>query len=73
MIDEGASTLVMSLSCWKALGSLELVPYATILKDFNGHQFKPHGIIDSFPIELGEKTSKIQVEVVNAPLTIIFC
>ena len=26
VVDEGASTCVMSLACWKALGSPELVP-----------------------------------------------
>jgi hypothetical protein len=58
----------MSLSCWRALGSLELVPLNTMLKAFDGHTFKPHGIIATFPIMLGGKTISIEVEVVDAPL-----
>ncbi|GLJ56550.1 hypothetical protein SUGI_1227650 [Cryptomeria japonica] len=49
VIDEGALTCVMSLACWKALGSLEIVPSTTMLKAFYGHSFKPHGIIPSSP------------------------
>jgi hypothetical protein len=30
--------------------------------------FKPHGIITTFPIELGGKTVFVEVEVVDAPL-----
>ena len=36
VVDKDASTCVMSLSCWKALGSLELVPSNTLLTDFDG-------------------------------------
>ena len=45
IVDEGASTCVMSLSCWKGLGSLEIVPSQSMLKAFDGHVFKPHGIV----------------------------
>jgi len=57
----------MSLSCWRALGSLELVAFTTMLKAFNDYVFKPYIIIVSFPIELGGKTILIEVEV-DAPL-----
>ena len=43
--NEGASTCVISLSCWKALGSLELVPSNTLLTTFDGRSFRPHGIL----------------------------
>ena len=36
VLDEGASTLVLSPSCWKAIGSLELVTSPTTLKSFDG-------------------------------------
>ena len=41
IVDEGASTCVMSLSCWKALGSPELVPLNTLLTAFDGRSFRP--------------------------------
>jgi hypothetical protein len=50
MIDEGASTCVMSLSCWKYIDSPELTPSPTLLTTFDGHSFQPHGILSSFPI-----------------------
>ena len=34
VLDEGASTSVLSLSCWKAIGSPELVTSPTTLKPF---------------------------------------
>ena len=36
VLDEGASTSVLSLSCWKALGSPELVTSSMTLKAFDG-------------------------------------
>ena len=36
VLDEGASTSVLSLSCWKPLSSPELVTSAMTLKAFNG-------------------------------------
>ena len=68
ILDEGASTSVLSLSCWKALGSPELVTSPMTLKAFDGRGFQPHGLISSLAVELGGKTVSIQVEVVDAPL-----
>ena len=68
MLDEGASTSMLSLSCWKALGSLELVTSPTTLKAFDGLGFQPHGLISTLAVELGGKTVSIQVEAVDAPL-----
>jgi hypothetical protein len=68
MVDEGASTCIMSMSCWKSIGSPKLDTSNTILKSFDGHMFHPHGIITTFPIELGGKTVSVVVEVVDAPL-----
>ena len=55
ILDEGASTSVLSLSCWKALGSPELVTSPTTLKAFDGRGFQPHGIISALVVELGGK------------------
>jgi hypothetical protein len=53
MVDEGASICVMSLACWKSIGQPELSPSPTLLTAFDGHSFRPHGIIPSFPVQLG--------------------
>jgi hypothetical protein len=68
VIDEGASTCIMFISCWKAISSLKLNTSATLLKASDGHMFQPHGIISALPIDLGGKTIYVDVEVVDAPL-----
>ena len=68
VLDEGATTCIMSFTCWNALGSPTLTVSQTVLKAFVGHVFSPHGILTTFPIELGGKTVTVEVEVVNAPL-----
>ena len=55
VVDEGASTCIMSLSCWKALGSPELVLSNTLLTAFDGRSFCPHGILPAFEIKLAGK------------------
>ena len=67
-MDEGASTCVMSINCWRGLGSPTLIHSQTILKAFDGRMFRPHGIIPTFSIELGGKMVEVEVEVVDAPL-----
>jgi hypothetical protein len=68
VVDEDASTCVVSLACWKAIGQPTLSPSPTLLTAFDGHSFRPHGIIPSFPVQLGGKIMCVQVEVVDAPL-----
>ena len=68
ILDEGASTSVLTLSCWKAIGSPELVTSPMTLKAFNGRCFQTHGLIPALLVELGVKVVSIQVEVVDAPL-----
>ena len=68
VLDEGASTSVLSLSCWKSLISPKLVTSPTTLKAFDGQVFQPHGLISAIAVELGGKTISIQVEVVDSPL-----
>ena len=68
MIDEGIAASVISLSCWKGLGSPELSKYGTMLTSFDTRSFRLHGILLSLKVRLGEKTVAIEVEVVDAPL-----
>jgi hypothetical protein len=68
VVDEGASTCMMSLACCKAIGQPILSPSPTLIMDFDDRSFRPHGIIPSFPIQLRGKTMCVKVEVVNAPL-----
>ena len=58
----------MSLSCWQALGSPTLISSPTLLKAFDGHIFKPHGILTALRVEIGSKTVTMDVEVIDAPL-----
>jgi hypothetical protein len=68
ILDEGASTCVMSLTCWKSLKSPTLNKYPTMLRAFDGRGFHPHGFLQSLPIQLGGKTITVDVEVVDSPL-----
>jgi hypothetical protein len=68
VVDEGASTCVMSLACCKAIGQPIFSPSPTLLTAFDGRSFRPHGIVPCFPMQLGGKTVCVEVEVVDAPL-----
>jgi hypothetical protein len=68
ILDEGASTCVMYLACWKCLKSPGLNQSPTMLKEFDGIGFWTHGLLQSLAIQLGGKTVSIDVEVVDAPL-----
>ena len=68
VVDEGASTCVMSLTYWKAFGSPELVPSNTLLTAFDRRSFRLHGILPSFEIKLAGKVVSVEVEVIDAPL-----
>ena len=68
VLDEGASTYIMSLSCWHAPSSPMLTTSKTVRKAFGGHFLTPHGIVAAFLIELGGKIIIVEVEVVNAPV-----
>jgi hypothetical protein len=67
-IDEGALTCVMSLACWKAIGSPSLNESQNTLKAFNDSGFKPYGVLPSLPIMLDGKMVQVEVEVFDAPL-----
>lgn len=68
LVDEITSTCVMSVSCWKALGSLALAMSNMNLQDFDRHNFVPKGVLPKFPIELGGKIVYVYVEVVDTSL-----
>ena len=55
VIDEGTAASVMSLSCWKGLGSPELSKFATMLTTFDGRSFQPHGILSSLKGPFGRE------------------
>ena len=68
VIDGGASTCIMSIQCWKILGSPTLNQSPTILKAFDGQGFHSYGILQDLPIGVEGKTVNLDVEVVDAPL-----
>jgi hypothetical protein len=52
VIDEGASTCVMSVTCWKDIGSPSLTESHNNIKDFNGMVFKPYNVLPLLSITL---------------------
>jgi hypothetical protein len=56
VIDECAYAYVVSLSCWKSIGSRSLSHSMTMLTAFDGRSFRPHVIISAFPVQLGGNT-----------------
>ena len=68
VIDEDDAASMMSLSCWKGLGSPELSKSVTMLTTFDGRSFRLHGILPSLKVHLGGNTIAIEVEVADAPL-----
>jgi hypothetical protein len=68
ILDEGGSTCVMSLACWKGLKSPALNKYTKMLRTFEGLGFHPHRLLQSLAVQLGSKTVTVDVEVVDAPL-----
>ena len=68
VINEGAAAFVMSLSCWKSLGSPKLSQSTTMLTAFDGRSFRPHKIIPSLKFLLVGKIVAIEVKVVDVPL-----
>ena len=59
---------IMSIKCWKSLGSPTLNQSTKILKTFDGRGFHPYGILQDLPIEVKGKTVNLDVDVVDAPL-----
>jgi hypothetical protein len=55
IIDEGASTSIMSKTVWQKLGSPELIPSAITLRAYDGRPSSPEGIFKMSPFNSGEK------------------
>ena len=68
VVDEGASTCVMSSACWKAIGSPALNLSPNALEAFDGRESKPLGVLAILPITLQGKTVNVEVEIVDAKL-----
>jgi hypothetical protein len=68
VIDEGASTCIMFVACWKSIGSPPLTESHNTLKAFNGSGFKPYGVLPPLPITLEAKSINVEVEVFYTPL-----
>jgi hypothetical protein len=68
VIDKGALMCVMSIACWKAIGSPPLTETHNTLKAFNGSGFKPYVFLPLFPITLEGKMVSVEVEVFDEPL-----
>jgi hypothetical protein len=66
VVDEGASTCIMSLACWNSIVEPDLSLYPTFFTAFYDHLFRSHGII--FPMQLKGKIMCFEVEVVDMPL-----
>jgi hypothetical protein len=68
IIDEGASTCIISKYIWQKLGSPELIPSAITLRAYDRQPSSPEGIFQNVPIEIGGKTILIDIEVIDAKL-----
>lgn len=67
-MDKGALSYIMSMSCWKAIGSPQLTQSPTTLKSFDRRTYNPYGILNSLQVELEGKIVSIEVEVIYEPL-----
>ena len=47
VIDECVAASIMSLACWKGLGSPKLSKFTTMLTTFDGRSFRLHDILPS--------------------------
>jgi hypothetical protein len=68
VIDEGDSTCVMFVTCWKVIGSPFLTESHNTLNAFNGMGFKPYNVLTLLYITLERKSVNLKVEVFDAPL-----
>jgi hypothetical protein len=68
IIDEGASTYIISKDVWWKIGSPALVPSTITLRAYDGQPTSSIGICQNVPIELGGKTILIDIEVIDAQL-----
>lgn len=62
IINQGPSTCIMSVTCWKAIGSLTLSQSSYTLETFDGRDSHPFGILLCLPITLEGKTVEVEVK-----------
>jgi hypothetical protein len=55
IIDEGASTCIMSKIVWQKLGSPELIPSTITLRSYSERPSSPEGLFQNVPFELRGK------------------
>jgi hypothetical protein len=68
IVDEGASTSILSFLVWKVLGYPKLVSSLHEFLAFDRHPSKYLGVLPQLPISLGGKTVIVDVIVVEGPL-----
>lgn len=68
VIDEGASTYIMSVSCWNTNNSPTLNQSPNTLEAFDVRGSRPYGILTNLSITLEWKTLELEVEGVDANL-----
>ena len=68
VVDEGASTCIMSVSRWKEIGSPTLNQSPKTLEAFSGHNSWPFSLLPNLAITLEGKAVNVQVEIVDANL-----
>jgi hypothetical protein len=68
IIDEGASTCIMSKTICYNLGSPDIIPSSITLRYYYGQPSSPEGLFQNVPIELGGKTILTGIEVIDASL-----
>lgn len=68
IVDDGASTCIMSKSVWKKLGSPKLKPYDIIHRAYNEIPSTPVGLYPSKPVKFAGKIVLIYIKVLDAQL-----
>lgn len=69
IIDEGDSTYIMSLSCWKEVSSPTLNQSPNTLESFDGCDYPPFSVLPSLAITMEGKIINVEVEIVDANLS----
>ena len=68
VIDEGASTCIMSKNVWQKIGAPELKPFIITLRAYDGRPSTPIGLFQNVPVYLASKMVHIDIEVLDAHL-----
>lgn len=68
IIKEGESTCIISKSIWKQIISPELIPSSITIQAYDGHPSQLEGLYQNIPIELGGKSTVIDIEFIDSPV-----